>query len=99
MSKKKKKVTRKTKRKVARTTGKKATAKAPKKAARRSLIKEVTALIIKKGVDRVSFEECRKLARSIKPDTTFNEVYLKILVGKVNPLKKTKHTKKHRVKK
>jgi len=52
----------------------------PKK---RYLIRELTAFITAKGPDKVMFAECRKLAREIKPDTTYNETYHKILVARL----------------
>ena len=52
----------------------------PKK---RYLIKELTAFIESKGPDKVKFDECRKLAREIKPNTTYNETYHKILVARI----------------
>ena len=52
----------------------------PKK---RYLIRELTAFIESKGPDKVKFSECQKLAKEIKKDTTYNETYHKILVGRV----------------
>ena len=79
---KKKKVTKKKA-----STPKKETSK-PKK---RYLIRELTAFIVKKGPDKVDFKECRKLAREIKKDTTYNETYHKILVARIkSQLKKKK---------
>lgn len=58
-------------------------AKSKPKPKKRYLIRELTAFIESKGPDKVSFKECQKLAKQIKPDTTFNEVYFKILVGRI----------------
>jgi len=65
----------------------------PKK---RYLIRELTAFITAKDPDKVMFAECRKLARSIKPDTTYNEIYHKILVARLksNLRKLKKETQK-----
>lgn len=79
---KKTKSKRKTRRTIDRATGKKVT-KTVTTPKRRFLIKELTALIKRKGPDKVTFKECRKLAREIKPDTTYNEVYHKILVSRM----------------
>jgi len=62
---------------------------------KRYLIRELTAFIEAKGPDKVTFAACRKLAKEIKPDTTFNEVYFKILVGRIKSnLKKPTSKKK-----
>ncbi|KKM27516.1 hypothetical protein LCGC14_1573890 [marine sediment metagenome] len=93
---KKTKPKRKTKRVISRATGKKTT-KAVTTTKRRSLIKEITELLIRKGPDKVVFKECRKLAREIKPDTTYNEVYHKILVSRVKAqIKKAKGSSKRK---
>ena len=52
----------------------------PKK---RYLIRELTAFIEAKGPDKVKFADCRKLAKEIKKDTTYNETYHKILVSRI----------------
>jgi len=88
---KKKKASKKAKR----GSEKKQVVKKTVKKKKRGLIKELTALIESRGPDKVSFKECRKLARQIKPDTSYNETYHLILVGRVKSnLKKSTPKKK-----
>lgn len=64
----------------------------PKK---RYLIRELTAFIESKGPDRVKFDECKKLAKEIKKDTTYNPTYHSILVARIRShLKKATPKKK-----
>ena len=74
------KAKKKTKSKKTKAKVKKAKAVKPK---RRYLIRELTAFIEAKGPDKVKFSDCRKLAKEIKKDTTYNEVYHKILVSRI----------------
>lgn len=82
----------KTKKKTKSSKKKKVKKAKPKK---RYLIRELVAFIESKGCDKVTFSECRKLARQIKPDTSYNETYHLILVGRVKShLKKSTPKKK-----
>jgi len=63
-----------------------------KKTKKRYLIRELTALIEKKP--NVTFLEARKLARQIKPDTSYNETYHLILIGRVKSHMTPKKKKK-----
>jgi hypothetical protein len=70
---------------------KKKKAAKPKK---RYLIRELTAFIVAKGPDKVTLAECKKLARQIKPDTTYGDLYHRILVARIKSnLKKSKKKK------
>lgn len=94
----------KTKKKT-KTKARKAKTKAKASTKRRSLVREVTEYIARTGADKADFKKCRKLAREIKPDTSFNKVYFNILVSKVRSQAKEasasskKKKKKTRVKK
>ena len=54
---------------------KKSRTKKTKTYIRGSLIKSIYALFDDKGLDSVTYEETRKLAKSVKPDTAFNKYH------------------------